>query len=305
MANSNLNKARKTKNDEFYTQYNDIAEELSNYTNHFENKIVFCNCDDPEYSKFWQYFETKFSQLKLKKLISTHYNKDNSPSYALIYEGEEDSKGNPVTQRIELKENGDFRSEESIAFLKESDIVVTNPPFSLFREYIAQLMEYEKKFLVIGNKNAITHKEIFPLIKNNKIWWGYTSPGSEFKTPNGSTTTKMKGLCRWFTNLDHKIRHRQHILLQDYNIDDYPKYDNYDAINVDKVSEIPSDYYEVMGVPITFMDKYCPEQFEIIGCSDNGAVAEDYKLPHFKKHNEPYINGKKAYKRIFIKFIRR
>ena len=211
-----------------------------------------------------------------------------------------------------LKGDGDFRSEECIELLKEADIVVTNPPFSLFREYMKQLVEYDKKFLIIGNKNALTYKEIFPLIKANKMWVGYRgfSGGMWFKTYYDDDVDKvidgenLKNVPSiWFTNLDHSKRHEKLFLYKTYTPEEYPKYDNYDAIEVGKTAEIPHDYDGVMGVPITFLDKYNPEQFEIVGASDNGAVDDAYKLPHWKKHNEPYIKGKKTYKRLFIKSI--
>lgn len=215
-----------------------------------------------------------------------------------------------------LEGDGDFRSEECIELLKQADVVVTNPPFSLFREYIAQLMEYEKDFIIIGNQNAITYKEIFPLFMNNQIWYGASihSHGRDFRVPddypleayefrtdeNGIKYINVKGV-RWFTNIDYKERHEKLILYKSYSPDDYPRYDNYNAIEVGKTADIPCDYDEVMGVPISFVDKYNPDQFVILGCSDNGAVPDEYKLPHFKRHNEPYVHGQKKYKRIFIR----
>lgn len=291
--NSNLHQAKKAKNDEFYTKYNDIAEELRHYTKHFEGKIVFCNCDDPEYSKFWQYFETKFDDLKLKKLIATHYTEEDSnvPSYKLEYDGVN-------TIKTPLLGNGDFRSNECIEILKECDICVTNPPFSLFRSFISLLMEYDKKFLIIGNKNAITYKEFFPLLKDNKVWIGYNSV-KEFLKPDGST--QKFGNIGWFTNLDIDKRHDKLTLLMDYDINDYQRYDNYNAINVDKIKDIPYGYDGYIGVPITFLDKYCPEQFEILGNS------AEFALPltiNGKLKNKPqrfYIDGKRLYDRILIK----
>lgn len=299
--NTNLHRAKENKNDEFYTQYNDIAEELKNYKKHFNGKTILCNCDDPKESKFWQYFEAKFEDLNLKKLISTHYNKDGTPSYALIFEGKYDENNLCITQTIPLNSNGDFRSEECIEFLKEADIVVTNPPFSLFREYVAQLMKYEKKFLIIGNLNAIKYKEIFPLIKENKIWLGHNQV-KEFNTPN--QTTKKFGNIYWFTNLDNEVRHRKIVLLQDYDINDYPKYDNYDAIDVGKIGKngewkadiysIPAFYDGIMGVPITYINKYNPQQFEIIGIANHGS---DNEFDLFK----PMLNNQYVYARILIK----
>lgn len=302
--NGNLKNAKKAKNDEFYTQLTDIEKELRHYKEHFKDKIVFCNCDDPEWSNFWKYFKLNFEHLGLKKLISTHFNMDGSPSYALILEnyGETETK-------IPLKENGDFRSEECIEFLKEADIVVTNPPFSLFREYVAQLMEYDKKFLILGNNNAITYKEFFPLLKENKVWLGYSAnktfifqmSDDYILSGNGAYQDKETGkkYCKvpaitWYTNLDIHKRHEIIDLYKTYNPQEYPKYDNYDAINVDKVSDIPKDYEGVMGVPITFMDKYNPEQFEIIGEANHGSDSE-YDLC------KPTIKGKQVFKRLLIK----
>lgn len=274
MKNTNLHAAKMAKNDEFYTRYEDINAEINTfehgYRPHFENAVVYCNCDDPEWSNFWKFFKSRFHAYKMKKLISTHYEPSGASSYALEYDGER-------TKRIELEGNGDFRSPECIELLKEADIVVTNPPFSLFREYTAQLIEYEKGFIVIGNKNALTYKETFPLIKDNRVWLGLTSP-QEFLVPGGIPSNKLAGLTRWYTNLDTPKRHQPIKLCQRYsdNPSRYPKYDNYDAINVDKVAEIPCDYDGVMGVPITFLDKYCPEQFEVLGLS---CTAETMQTP--------------------------
>lgn len=293
--NKNLTQAKKAKNDEFFTLISDIEKELKNYKKYFEGKVVYCNCDDPEESNFWKFFELNFEEYKLKKLISTHYDAE-KPTYKLELFADVDGDGK-ITKgdiiKTPLKQNGDFRSEESINLLKESDIVVTNPPFSLFREYVAQLMKYKKKFLIIGNKNAINCKEIFPLIKDEKIWLGYYCP-NEFRLPNGDTTKKVNGLCRWFTNLDIKKRHKDLILYKKYTAKDYPKYDNYDAIEVGKVADIPKDYNGVMGVPITFLDSYNPKQFEIVGQMDNSNITET-------NFGYPFVNGKKKYARILIK----
>ena len=296
--NGSLRKADREKNDEFYTRLDNIESELKHYAGHFNDKVIFCNCDDPFESNFFKYFAMNFNFLKLKKLICTCY--DNSPvAYTqLSFLGEDSCKKIPNNNRkaymIEitevkdyngdgavdlsdveyllkndnnslklLKGNGDFRSEECIELLKQADIVVTNPPFSLFREYVAQLIEYDKKFAIIGNKNSITYKEIFPLLKENKMWLGYTSP-SKFLLPDGTITMQVQGLCRWYTNLDIKKRHEVMPLYKRYSAEEYPEYDNYNAVNVDSVSDIPYDYDGVMGVPITFLDKYNPEQFEII-----------------------------------------
>lgn len=228
MGNKNLRKARKEKKDEFYTQMTDIEKELKHYKDQLKGKIIFCNCDDPECSNFWKYFELNFHNLGLKKLVATHYDEE-KPTYKLEYDGQQIIKTN-------LKQNGDFRSPEAVEILKQSDVVITNPPFSLFREYIAQLIEYNKQFLVIGNYNAVTYKEIFPLIKENKLWLGMSPRGMNFKTPDGG----LKNVnAAWFTNLDVKKRHERLILYKKYTPEEYPKYDNYDAINVDKVTEIP------------------------------------------------------------------
>ena len=282
--NKNLCLAKKRRINEFYTQLTDIKKELKHYKNHFVNKTVFCNCNDSEESNFWKYFSLNFDKLKLKKLIATRFEKEKS-SYRLEMYRDENGLH---TNKKALKQNGDFRSLECVELLKEADIVITNPPFSLFREYVSQLMEYNKQFLIIGNKNAITYKEIFPLLKNNDIWLGYENV-KEFKQPDG--TIKKFGNIGWFTNLDISKKHEDIILYRTYNTTDYPKYDNYDAINVNKVSEIPADYSGIMGVPITFMDKYNPEQFRVIGLdkqftSDGGRGK---------------LNGKSKYARILIK----
>lgn len=269
--NDNLHKAKDAKNDEFYTRIEDVAEELRHYKKHFAGKVVFCNCDDPTRSAFWRYFHLNFAELGLKKLISTHYDRT-EPTYKMEYEGGDDNDVE-VGVKTPLEGNGDFRSKECLDLLDECDIVVTNPPWSMFREYVSLLVEHKKQFVIIGNKNSITYKEFFPLLKDNHVWIGYMSP-SEFDTPSGMTK-KVAGLGRWFTNLDIQKRHEKLILWQLYYDDDrnplpdakerYPHYDNYDAINVGKVADIPIDYQGVMGVPITFLDKYNPEQFEIVG----------------------------------------
>lgn len=296
MANTNLREAKKAKNDEFYTLYSDVAKELSHYQQHFKGKIVYCNCDNPEMSAFWRYFHINFSAMGLKKLIATYMG---IPTYKMEYTGGNDID---VTDglRTPLKGDGDFRSQECLDILKESDIVVTNPPFSLFREYIAQLMEYGKKFIIIGNKNSVTYKEFFPLLKDNKVWLGYNSP-AEFNTPEG-VTKKINGLSRWFTNLDIKKRHEKLVLWKTYMPEEYPKYDNYDAINVNKVVDIPVDYDGVMGVPITFMDKYNSKEFEIIGMAeDNGRGYSGEESRWDGKNPHCVVNGKNMFKRIFIR----
>lgn len=271
----------------------DIEKELSHYDKYFKNKVVFCNCDDPGYSNFVRYFALNFEFLGLKKLISTHYEND-IPSYKIeIGHKIEDINEFDNIEHLYLAENGDFRSPESIELLKESDIIVTNPPFSLFRKYVAQLVKYEKKFLIIGSYNAVTYKDIFPLIKNNKIWIGHNSV-KEFTAYNGEI--KKFGNIIWYTNLVHKKRNEKLILFRSYygNEINYPKYDNYDAIEVSKVVDIPKDYVGVMGVPITFLDKYNPKQFEIMGQMVNTKV-DEFNFGY------PFINGIKKYARIIIK----
>lgn len=316
--NSNLNKAKDAKNDEFYTRIEDIQEELYHYKDHFKDKVVFCNCDDPYESKFWFYFHKRFNSLGLKKLISTHYNKGGQ-SYKLEYTGGNDDDV-MVGVKTDLEGDGDFRSEECVELLKESDIVVTNPPFSLARPYIAQLMEYDKKFLIISNQNALTYKEIFPLIKGNKVWIGYNKP-KEFYVPEDSADRNnikrnnqgklvaQFGNIIWFTNMDIDKRHRPLDLIFFYEDESekYPKYDNYDAIEVGRVTDIPVDYEGIMGVPITFLDKYCPEQFEILG-SQRWEKSEELLECHVsddkevaKNDKKTLINGKETYDRIFIK----
>ena len=278
-ANANLHRAKNEKNDEFYTQLTDVAAELRHYKDHFRGKIVFCNCDDPTWSAFWKYFHLNFSVLGLKKLVSTHYDR-NEPTYKMEYEGG-DNDNVEAGVKSPLVGNGDFRSQECLDLLDECDIVVTNPPFSLFREYVKLLMDHGKKFLIIGNMNCVTYKEIFPLIKNDELWLGTNSKGGTrkgntmcFGVPEGAEIKNVsigshgerltQVSAWWFTNLDHAKRHEKLVLWKHYTPEEYPKYDNYDAINVDRTTEIPKDYDGVMGVPISFLDKYCPEQFEIV-----------------------------------------
>lgn len=259
-ANANLHKAKNEKNDEFYTQLADVAEELKHYKGHFKDKIVFCNCDDPTWSAFWKYFHLNFTKLGLRKLISTHYDK-NEPTYKMEYEGGDDNNIEAGVKTA-LEGNGDFRNQECIDLLDEADIVVTNPPFSLAREYLACLVEHGKKFLIVGDMNWITYKEVFPLLKSNLIWLGNCSV-KEFVQPDG--TIKKFGNKLWFTNLDHKKRHEKLILWKNYSPEEYPTYDNYDAIEVSKITDLPVDYDGVMGVPITYLNKHNPDQFEILG----------------------------------------
>ena len=295
----NLKRAKKEKSDEFYTQLIDIEKEMIFYEHHFNNKIIYCNCDN-EKSNFLVYFEINFERLNLKRLICTHYNKEVT-SYKIEY-----FKENNVLKKIktQLTDNGDFRSKECIEILKQSDIIITNPPFSLFREYVSQLIEHDKKFIILGNQNAITYKEIFPLIKDDKMWLGASihSGDREFQVPqdykirtkafredeDGNKYIRVPSV-RWFTNLEYEKRHEVLIFTEQYNPEKYPKYDNCDAIEVSKTKEIPLNYDGMMGVPITFLDKYNPEQFEII---------------RFRKGDDGRdvsINGKCPYFRILIK----
>ncbi len=287
MANKNLNAAKTAKKDEFYTQLEDINNELRHYREHFRGKTVLCNCDDPRVSNFFTYFAYNFEFLGLKRLITTCYKNQNMDLFSqngceqaiyLIYDG--DKNGNNIPDPAEigihpLKGNGDFRSPECIELLKQADIVVTNPPFSLFREYVAQLIEYDKKFLIIGHQNAVKYKEIFPLMMQNKLWLGYGFKGgaghfiSEYED-RAAAGDHRKGMIRvsgvhWFTNLDIKKRHEKLILYKHYSEEEYPYYANYNAIEVSKTELIPDGYYGLMGVPITFLDKYNPDQFEIVG----------------------------------------
>lgn len=309
--NSNLHSAKNAKKDEFYTQLADIEKELRHYKEHFKDKTVFCNCDDPRVSNFFRYFSYNFESLGLKKLITTCYKNQNAELFssneserAIYLEYTGDKNGNKVPDPEEigiqyLDGDGDFRSSESINLLKEADIVVTNPPFSLFREYVAQLIEYDKKFVILGNMNAITYKEIFQLVKNNKIWFGQSihSGDREFGVPDeypinaagyridddGKKFIRVKGV-RWFTNLDFEERHEDLILVKRYNPDEYPKYDNYDAINVNVTKDIPCDYPGAMGVPITFLDKFNPDQFEIIGLGISNSGLEIGVRPYKEEH---------------------
>lgn len=334
--NESLQKAKSLKNDEFYTRYEDIEKEISHYISHFDNKIVLCNCDDPFESNFCKYFLKNFNILKLKGLICTSYysskmlasekkfineeNKNISKKNGYVLEINKFSNVDGIIsdEEIEsflknsncikrLKENGDFRSRGCIDYLKKCDIVVTNPPFSLFKEFVSLLLKYKKQFLIIGNQNALTYKEIFPLIKTDKVWTGYQFGEMKFRVPKSSEPKKIRfwidetgqkwrslGNAMWLTNMDIERRHKFIKLSKKYNEKDYPKYDNYDAINVKTINDIPYDYFGVMGVPITIINRYNSEQFEIIGEANHGSDNE-YDL--FK----PIINGKEIYKRILIK----
>jgi len=353
MAYKDLINAKEAKQDEFYTQMVDIELEMKNYRNAFEGMTVFCNCDDPYESNFFKYFALNFNFLKLKKLIATCY--DNSPfagtqlSLFDLYSGLEENRKQAFKIEITeipdynndgavdlsdveflLKSNkncmtllegdGDFRSRECLELLKEADIVVTNPPFSLFREYISQLQNFQKKFLIIGNIGAVAYKEVFPLIKNNEVWLGQSihSGDREFRIPetyvvrsksyredeNGNRFVKVVGV-RWFTNLNYKDRHEDLILYSRYNPEDYPKYDNFDAINVKSTQEIPLDYDGIMGVPVTFMDKYNPDQFEIIGMGTGDSAKEIGVGRNYRGRTDLAItvNGKSScpYQRILIR----
>ncbi len=338
--NTGLSEAKRNKNDEFYTQLEDINNELMHYKDHFKGKTVLCNCDDPYESNFFKYFALNFYHLGLKKLITTSYVPSPVAGTQLSFDEIEGLQNAYEKQpfRIEINEvpdfdkngaidlddiasllkhdsnttslllgderypAGDFRSKECIELLEESDIVVTNPPFSLFREFVAQLMEHKKLFLIIGNVNATTFKEFFPYLQENRVWLGpsISSGDREFRVPEhyplqaagyriddqGHKFIRVKGV-RWFTNLDHKKRHEELILYKKYSSDKYPTYDNYDAIEVSKVAEIPADYGGVMGVPITFLDKYNPDQYEIVGMAKRGAGDPALKSKVYTKIDYP------------------
>lgn len=316
--NKNLHKAKDNKKDEFYTQLTDIERELKYYKHHFKDKVVYCNCDDPRVSNFFHYFSYNFEKLGLKKLIATCYKNQsmdlfsqNNSEQAIYLEYTGDKNGNFVPDPNEigikqLKGDGDFRSKESISLLTQADIIVTNPPFSLFREYVAQLIEYDKKFVIVGHQNAISYKEIFKLIKDNKLWLGYGFKGGAGHFINqhyedyATATDRKEGMIRvsgvhWFTNLDISKRHEDLILYKNYNPEEYPKYENFDAINVNKTKDIPIDYNGYMGVPITFLDKYNPDQFEItgLGISNSGIEigVQPYKEEHKKYRKEIQKRG--------------
>lgn len=350
--NSDLRKANKNKNDEFYTQLADIELELKHYRKHFMGKTVFCNCDDPYESNFFKYFAMNFNYLGLKKLVATCYmgspvvgeqfeqlsifdilpSEENTPKrfpYKIEITEVIDINGDGAVDLTDveyllrnknnvlslLDGNGDFRSPECVEILKQADIVVTNPPFSLFREYVAQLFEYEKKFIIIGNQNAITYKEIFPLLKDNKMWLGFGFKGGAAHFINkhyvdyATAGDHRAGMIRvsgvvWFTNLDIKKRHEELELYKKYNPEEYPRYDNYNAINVNKTADIPEDYYEEMGVPITFLDKYNPDQFEIIDALNRYALLDTQNTNEYVRSVHSHtcnINGVPTYFRIVIR----
>ncbi len=335
--NTSLHAANKAKQDEFYTQLVDIEKELRNYKSYFKDKVVFCNCDDPYESNFFKYFALNFNQLGLRKLIATCYNGSPVSGNELLLDfGTTVDDPKKIAYKVEITEvtdtngdgainladiqhlmqndknvisilqgNGDFRSPECVELLKEADIVVTNPPFSLFREYLAQLDQYNKQFVIVGNTNALTYKEVFRMFQVNKIRTGYTNfnVGMYFAVPdtyekfhhieNGKKIARVSTSC-WFTNLPVRKHTEDLVLYKRYTPEDYPHYDNYDAINVNTYIDIPCDYEGVMGVPITFLDKYNPDQFEIIGAMTTTKV-DEYNFGY------PYINGVKLYARILIR----
>ena len=354
MANKNLNAAKVAKKDEFYTQLSDIERELQHYWQHFRGKVVLCNCDDPYESNFFKYFALRFNQLGLKKLICTCYNGSPVQGQELLlhFDGFDDEP-TKIAYKVEITEvkdmngdgavdlsdvryllqndknvmstlkTGDFRSKECIELLKEADIVVTNPPFSLFREYIGQLMEFQKKFVIVGHQNAITYKEVFPLLMKNEVWLGYGFKGAatHFYSPYDDVATsgdhkehmiRVSGV-NWFTNLEIPKRNEELDLICRYSEEEYPSYDNYDAIEVSKTADIPSDYSGVMGVPITFLDKYCPTQFELLGITDRGneygIKTKEYtpmdspKYGDLNRRGAIMVNGvlKSTYARVLIR----
>ena len=281
--NNNLLKAKKEANDEFYTQYEDIAKEIEHYKEHLKGKVVYCNCDIPHFSNFHKYFLDNFKELELKQLIVTGYVK-NGNGKCSIYDGEKSTD-------YDLLGDGDFRGDECIDMLQKADVVITNPPFSLFREFIKVVVENDKDFIVVGNKNATTYKDVFPLLMDDKMFIGATIP-NDFITPLGESK-KINDLSRWFTSFNVRDNDYLH-LTKEYSSLGYLKYDNYDAVNVNKVKDIPKDYDGVMGVPITFLDKYSPSQFEIVGI--DRYVADN---PHYGRRFT--LNGKEIYARILIK----
>ena len=355
MANKNLNAAKTAKKDEFYTQLTDIERELQHYWQHFRDKVVLCNCDDPYESNFFKYFALRFNQLGLKKLICTCYNGSPVQGNELMIDfGDFTNEPKKIAYKVEITEvkdlngdgavdlsdvqyllkndknvigtlkTGDFRDPECIELLKQADIVVTNPPFSLFREYISQLMEYKKKFLIIGNQNAITYKEIYPLILNNELWMGYHSGHTWFAVPDdyeipdfydlndtkrlrsngyayrdGRLWRNLGNIC-WFTNLDHNKRHEFIDLFKHYSSEEYPRYDYYDAINCDYVVNIPMDYKDEIGVPVSFLDKYNPDQFEIIDGIGRYSMI-DGPTPETQGKYLTKVDGKPKYARIIIR----
>ena len=320
--NKNLHSAKTNKKDEFYTQLSDIEKELKHYKKHFKDKVVLCNCDDPRVSNFFHFFSYNFERFGLKKLIATCYKSQDMDLFSqnnseraiyLEYEGDKNGDNIPNPEEIGIKDlqgDGDFRSKECIELLKEADIIVTNPPFSLFREFVAQLVEYDKKFVIIGNLNAITYRDIFKLVKEDKLWFGHSihSGDREFRVPedytlnaagsrvdeDGNKFIRVKGV-RWYTNLDFNERYEDLILHKNYNENEYSKYENFDAINIDITKDIPVNYTGNMGVPITFIDKYNPDQFQIIGLGISNSGIEigvqPYKPEHKKYRKEIQKRG--------------
>ena len=330
-SNKFLQKAKNHKNDEFYTILSDVEKELKHYKKHLKNKTIFCNCDDPRVSNFFHYFSYNFEKLKIKKLITTCYKNQDYDLFSkheldkaiyLEYNGDKNNNNKPDLNEIGIKNlngDGDFRSQECISLLENSDIIITNPPFSLFREYVSQLIRFKKKFLIVGNWNAITYKEIFKLIQNNELWLGvnsnrnfsgftipdhYPLSGTEARVDNeGNRIVSTNNTC-WFTNLDIAKRHEELILYKKFKKEDYPEYDNYHSVEVSKVKDIPMNYKGVMGVPITFLDKYNPDQFEIIGSDHDvkkGLLPKIIKSKWTGKIDRAYLNGKRLYARLLIK----
>ena len=326
--NKGLTTARAAKKDEFYTQLPDIERELRHYRDYFQGKVVYLNCDDPRVSNFFHYFSFNFEALGLKKLIATCYKSqavdlfsqnDSEEAIWLEYTGDRNGNGVPDLNEIGIRPlsgDGDFRSDESIALLKQADVVVTNPPFSLFREYIAQLFEHQKKFVIIGHQNAISYKEVFPLIRENKLWLGNGFKGNAAHFASvyedvAAAGDHREGMIRvsgvqWFTNLDISKRHEDLILYKSFSPEEYPEFDFYDAIEVSKTADIPLDYDGVMAVPITFLNKYNPEQFEIV---DANSVRRSPSVPvkahGLVKDKEAAVRGKPTYVRILIRSLRR
>lgn len=333
--NRSLHAAKAIKQDEFYTQVSDIEKELRHYTKHFKGKTVLCNCDDPRVSNFFHYFSHNFEKLRLKKLITTCYKNNSADLFSthscergkyLVYEGDKDGDRKPGPDETAIRDlngDGDFRSAECVALLKEADIVVTNPPFSLFREYVEQLIEHKKEFLIVGNHNAISYKEIFGFIKDNKVWLGYSHPVAfmvpdhyemrevrSWRDENGKNWRSLGNAC-WFTNLDIAKRHEPLILFKSYEAKDYPRYDNYEAIEVSRFADIPSDFNEAMGVPVTFLEHYNPDQFEILGITDRGnewgLKAKEYTIADVKNpgdlNRRAAIKIGKAYKATYARLL--
>ncbi len=307
--NSSLLRAKENRNDEFYTLINDIENEFELYTDHFKNKTVYCNCDNPEESNFVVYFMENFHRLGLKRFIATHYvqrtlfdymdgNVSSTPKY-LDYDGSE-------VIFDHMKSDGDFRSRESVEFLKDADIVVTNPPFSLFRDFIAQLVEYDKQYLVVGNMNAITYRDIFPLIKEEKMWLGNKTAHWRFRTPEGKI--ESVGPIVWFTNLTYEYGDKGLDLTAEYDPEVYPKFDNYDAINVDRLEDIPKDYQGIMGVPVSYMIYHTPKQFDLLGSrrwAKSKELLDAYTGDVRPKEREKaiYIDGNEIHSRLFIRKV--